>query len=185
MMEHNINILIFDSNTTRGENIVSLLKRYDLSATHHRQFNGQNVDSLTGVWSNHKEFFDQFINLIKYIFIHYSNDQFNNAVNGIPQDKIVIVYSGGADIILGNKNENVFAFQGKVSDDATTEWDLEAFALALKNGGNVFEALQSFDPKLEALLEPFATSHPLTTPTAELKTKKAELQAYVNTKLGK
>lgn len=183
MMDNSI--LIFDSNQTRGENIVKLLVDYNLNATHYKQFNGENTNSLTGVWNNHKKKFEGCINNFKYIFIHYSNDLFSYALNDIPTDKFVIVYSGGTNITLGKNCGNIFAFQGKVSDDAETEWDLKAFASALKNGDNIFEALQSFDPKLEALLEPFATYHPLTAFSEDLKAKKSELQTYVNKKLGK
>ncbi len=67
--------------------------------------------------------------------------------------------------------------------------NLEKFFNHIKGKSEIakedIEVLYSIDPKIEKLLEPFATYHPLDTMTTELKRHKTELLSYIEDKLSK
>lgn len=179
-------VIIFDSNSKRGENIVEVLQKNGLSSSHYKQFDGSDANSLTGIWNTHKVKFIEFIKSYRYIFIHYSNDQYSYAINEIQDEQFVIVYSGGGNVTLSIMKSNIFPFQGKVNDDAKTEWDLTGFANALLSGsGNLIEALKRTDEELEKLLEPFVNALPLDEnwKGTTLQAEKDKLIMEVNKKL--
>lgn len=179
-------ILIIDNNNARGKNIATILKSSNCNATHYKFVTGETERG--GDWDELKTDFENLIGSNTILFIHKNNSRSENAAKLFLEkgsSNQVILFSGGGNFIAQITNQNFFAFQGKVIDDAKSEWDLDAFAKAVIDKGNVFEALQSYDLTLEKLLEPFATYHPLATPPADLKAKKTELQTYVNTKLSK
>lgn len=123
------------------------------------------------------------------IFAHDTDIQFaekrSTLINACKTKNIALVlYSGGSS--------GAFTLTNLLLDNlhiSILEENIKAFLSEVKNYTLLTEEklgmLVSIDPKLEALLEPFATYHPLTAFSEDLKAKKSELQGYVNTKLGK
>lgn len=176
-------ILVIDNNTnSRGQNIASLLTAAGVTSTHYKFVTG--ITEKTGDWDDLKSYFEALIRENTVLVIHKNNSRSEDAAKCfLEKDNTnrVVLFSGGGNFSTLISNLNCLAFQGKVSDDAKTEWDLAAFALALANGGNIFDALQSFDPKLEELLKPFAASNPFLE-SDELKEAKKALNDHIKSK---
>jgi hypothetical protein len=178
MMEYNI--VIFDSNITRGESIKNLISIDSVKS--YKQFNGSDAVALVGIWTTHKSAFVKFIDSATIIFIHRSNDLFDNALTCLKTktNKNVIIYSGATSITLNNLPTHIHPFQGAISDDGKTIWDLEGFCNYLNtaktiNATELFESLQSKSPQFLAL-EKFYTDLDISFVGDDTGIKKIEAQ---------
>ena len=183
-------ILIIDNNNDRGINISTILKGSKCIATQYEFVTG-NTERISD-WDNLKADFENLIGKNRILFIHKNNSRSEDAAKLFlkkSNSNQVILFSGGGNFTTQITSQNCFAFQGKVSDDAKTEWDLTGFASVLLSGnGNLIEALKGTDETLEKLLEQFEKESPYEATNKQgkiLKDAKAELQTYVGKYLQK
>lgn len=137
---------------------------------------------------------DNELNGFDILFVHQPDfsdlketDRGNQTIKTIYAPKWIILFGGNpSNFQQGNKNDKIIQYinYNDIKDRFDEiKKDIESLTEITKQ--ILEDIIFAIDPKLEELLEPFATYHPLAALTGDLKVKKTELLTYVNKKLGK